>query len=669
MGRMPRIRYLPLVIAYATAALALVLAGVAGVLATSSGSVAIGWYVGVGGVIGLISVTIGLVVATRRPDNAVGSLLVLVGLTPIWITGSDAYSAAVAHRPDVVPVSALAVALQPGSWMLLYVPPALLALVFPTGRLPGRRWRWIVAGLLVVPVTFMMLVALDPTPFPAPFEQVPHIFGAPRGAVLLAVQGVSIGLLPALLALLVAAAAAMVVRYRRETDEVGRAQVKWFALGMLFVPGTLLLCWSSYLFIGMPDLALVGLAATFVAVPAATAIAVLRHDLYDVDRAVSAAVTYGIVTAALLGFYTAATFLGGLVVGRQSAVAAAAATAVCAAALAPLRARLQRRVDRRLYPRRQAALTALEELSRRTHAGTARPEQIEPVLRAALRDPHLRVGYRLPGTAGYVDAAGVPLDTDEGRRVPVRLGGEDIGVLAPGSAGHRELLREVAGACVLLVEVVCLRAELSQALHEVESSRARLLHVGYQERRRLERDLHDGAQQRLVSLGMALRLAQRHLDDGSVDVNGLLDQAVAELGTSLSELRQIAHGLRPSSLDDGLAHALTALVATAPVPVSLDVCPDELPDEVATTAYYVASEAVVNAVKHAGAASIRLRVARVGARLTVQVRDDGRGGARLLPGAGLTGLVDRVAATGGGLRLTSPLGHGTLVEAELPCGS
>ncbi len=445
--------------------------------------------------------------------------------------------------------------------------------------------------------------------------------------------------------------------------------MKWFALGALFLPGALLLCWASYLFLDSSDLVVVGLGATYLALPVAAAIAVLRHDLYDVDRAFSTAVTYGIVTAGLLAFYTVATFLAGLAVGSGSVVAAAAATAVCAAALAPLRVRLQRRVDRRFYPQRQTALAAIEDLRDRTHAGTARPEQLEAVLRAALADPALRVGYRLPGAAALVDAAGDPLAPE--RPTPVLLGGAEIGALD--ARGSRVLLREVAAASALLVEVVRLRIELSGALRDAESSRGRLLTVSYAERRRLERDLHDGAQQRLVALGMRLRLGQRHLDDGTTDVSALLDAAVAELGTAVAELRQIAHGLRPSSLDDGLVNALTMLVGRLPVPITLEVEPelrhDGLPDVVATTAYFVASEAVVNAVRHADAAAIALRVTREADTLTVRVHDDGPGGATLRPGAGLAGLCDRVAAAGGGLRLTSPLGRGTVVEAVLPCGS
>jgi signal transduction histidine kinase len=324
---------------------------------------------------------------------------------------------------------------------------------------------------------------------------------------------------------------------------------------------------------------------------------------------------------------------------------------------------LQRRVDRRLYPARWAALHAVDDLRARVDAGTARPEELQAVLAAALRDPDLRVGYREPGRAGLVDADGVPVGCEPG--VPVRWGGAEIGMLRGASAPA--LLAEVGAAAALLVEVVRLRSELGGALREVASSRTRLLQAGYAERRRLERDLHDGAQQRLVSLGMALRLAQRHA--GSVDVNEVFDQAVDELATAVGELRRIAHGLRPSSLDDGLGPALRRLATTVPLPVELDVCPEPLPDDIATTAYYVASEAVSNAIKHAGADSIAVRVARDSGRLQVSVRDDGRGGASPHRGSGLAGLTDRVAAAGGALQVRSAPGRGTLVEAVLPCAS
>jgi signal transduction histidine kinase len=274
---------------------------------------------------------------------------------------------------------------------------------------------------------------------------------------------------------------------------------------------------------------------------------------------------------------------------------------------------------------------------------------------------------------GLVQADGSPLAVDGGRRVPVRVGGHEIGALVGGTVASPELVGELADASGLLVEIVRLRIELRHALNEVESSRARLLHAGYEERRRLERDLHDGAQQRLVSLGMALRLAQRHLDDSSVEMNRLLDSSVAELAAAVAELRQIAHGLRPSSLDDGLGPALSSLASKVPIPVTVDVTGDvsvdKLPDDIATTAFFVASEAMANAVKHAHPETIGLRVSRLDRQLTVQVRDDGRGGASVRPGAGLAGIADRVAAAGGALSVSSPAGQGTVVEAVLPCAS
>ncbi|WP_204284080.1 histidine kinase [Microbispora amethystogenes] len=659
---------LPRLLAYVAAMLVCALMGVAVVPAVAGdGTVAQDGTALVAGIaLALPSVVLGVLVATRRPRSVVGLLLVLAGATTVRLGVGESYASLAARRPGLL--TEVYAALSQGDWMFLYVPAALLMLVFPDGRLPGRRWRWAVAGLLVVPVLFMLIAACVSDVYPPPFENTPHLLRPPQ-AYPPVLEIVGVALLPVFLGLLIASASAMVIRYRRAADEISRARLKWFALGAGFLPFALLSCWAGYLLFDRPDLVVFGLVATAVSVPVATAIAMLRHDLYDVDRAISAAVTYGLVTTILLAFYTAASFLVGLGAGRDSPVAAAAATAVCAAALAPLRVRLQRRVDRRLYPARQAVLTAIAHLRDRVHAGQARPEELEAALRDALRDRAFRVGYRVPGATGLVDATGAPVDPGDAPVTPVRLGGHEIGAIVRGRAGSRELLREAADASALLIEVVRLRIEVSRALEEAEASRTRLLHAGYEERRRLERDLHDGAQQRLVSLGMAIRLAQRHLGDDTADVGALLDAWVAELAVAVTELRQIAHGLRPSSLDDGLGNALVTLAGKVPVPVALDVSADDLPDDVAMTAYYVASEAMTNAVKHAAPAAIGVRVGRVGDRVTVRISDDGRGGAEMRPGAGLAGLADRVRASGGALRLSSPEGGGTTVEAVLPCAS
>ncbi|GAA1359002.1 sensor histidine kinase [Catellatospora chokoriensis] len=632
-------------------------------LGAGAGAGDIAWYAS-GVALSLPSLALGAIVAARRPANPVGLLLALVGFAIGFIPAAETYLLA-AYRHGL-PLPDLAVSLMQGSWTLLYLPVALLMLYFPDGRVPGPRWRWAPVAIVADVVLFIVACAMDPDPYAAPFADAPHVLGTLPEVAMAGALGLVFGFL----ALLVTAAAAMVVKFRRAAgDPVRRAQLKWFAIAAFWLPAALLMCWLSYLLLDRPGLAMIGLYGLFATIPVAVAIAMLRHDLYDVDKAISAAVTYGAVTAVLLGVYTLVSFLGGLLAGQGGAVAAAAATAGCAAVLNPVRTRLQRFVDGRMYPQRRAALAAVEGLRERTHAGAAAPEQLQAVLRGALRDPRLRVAYRVPGSADLVDADGETVSTGDTQAVPVMLSGQEIGALIRGDVGSPQLLREIAASCALLVEVVRLRIELAGALREVESSRARLLATGYRERRRLERDLHDGAQQRLVSLGMGLRLAQRHLHDGSVDVNGLLDQSVAELGTAVAELRAIAHGLRPSSLDDGLDAAVRTLAGSLTVPVTVEVAAGDVSDDVATTAYYVVSEAVTNVVKHAEAGWIGLRVTRADRELAVQISDDGRGGARLRPGSGLAGLADRVAAAGGALLVDSAAGRGTVVRAVLPCVS
>ncbi|MEV6104805.1 histidine kinase [Streptomyces sp. NPDC051940] len=604
---------------------------------------------------------LGVLISRRRPENRVGLLLALLGLAGAFTVTKEIGWQVLADRPDTLeslgrPAAVLA---ESALWVLAAV--ALLLLYFPDGRVPGPRWRW-VAPALVAGVAFAHVGgAFSDEPFQPPLEGVERPFPAPP-----AWTDVPADVLFFLtLGLVLACAFSLVVRYRRG-DRLLRARIKWLALAGLGVAAYPLVCGAEILLWGSPQWFSVATGiVSLVGIPLATGVAVLRHDLYDVDKALAGAVGWGLLSVALLGVYAVSALSAGLVLGRGSAAAAAVGTAMCAVVLNPLRRRVQRGVDRRLYPLRRAARTAIDALHRDLGGGRARPEELQRTLRTALRDPALRVGYSVPGTEGFVDGDGAPVASAAG--VPVELNGAVIGLLVPGGGYvSPDLLRRVADWSATLVEVVRLRLELAGALHEAESSRARLLRIGYEERRRLERDLHDGAQQRLVSLGMAIRLAQRHLDDGTVDVDALLDQSVAELGTAVAELRQIAHGLRPSCLDDGLRAALAALIRGVPMPVDVDVHDGVLSDDIATTAYYVVSEAVANAVKHAEANRVGIRVARAEEDVVVRVSDDGRGGAALRAGSG---LADRVAAIGGSLRVVSPAGRGTVVEAVLPCVS
>jgi signal transduction histidine kinase len=229
------------------------------------------------------------------------------------------------------------------------------------------------------------------------------------------------------------------------------------------------------------------------------------------------------------------------------------------------------------------------------------------------------------------------------------------------------LLDEVVDRAGLAIEIGRLRAEVRQQLAEVEASRARIVAAGYEERRRLERDLHDGAQQRLVSVGLALRHAQFEL--GESPVVRTIDAAVEQITVAIADLRELAHGVRPAYLDDGLEVALRELAGRTPLPVDLRTGPERFPADVEATAYFVACEALANAVKHSAATRVEVSAERRDGHLVIAVRDDGVGGADPARGSGLRGLSDRVAAQGGRIRLESQPGSGTTLVAELPCAS
>jgi signal transduction histidine kinase len=220
------------------------------------------------------------------------------------------------------------------------------------------------------------------------------------------------------------------------------------------------------------------------------------------------------------------------------------------------------------------------------------------------------------------------------------------------------------------IEITRLHVELRRQLAEVQASRARIVNAGTEERRRLERDLHDGAQQRLVSIGLALRHAQHQLGTSTVErATRTLDEAMVEVKMAIDELRELAHGLPPAQLDAGLAPAFRDLARRVSVPVEVTAPRERFDRGIEGAAYFIGCEGLTNAVKHAQATSISLTARHEDGRLVVTVIDDGIGGAEPVPGSGLSGLADRVAALGGALRIDSRPGAGTTLTAELPCGS
>lgn len=415
----------------------------------------------------------------------------------------------------------------------------------------------------------------------------------------------------------------------------------------------------------------VGLLTVFVSIPVSVAIAVLRHDLYDIDRLLSRTVGYVLLTGLLTVLFAVTTVTIGLLVSGHSDASVALATLACAVAFGLLRTRVQAWVDAQFDHDRRSALVEMEHFVDDVRDGTADPEEVEAALQRALRDPDLRIAYWLGPQAAlpWRDSRGVPIQRPEGRFLDVAVAGRRLGSVRYARAARRpRLLREVLREAHLPLELAHSRIALRQALAETEASRARLVEAGEMERRRLERDLHDGARQALIGIGMSLRLAQRR-SSPSDPLQEVLTRAVQDLQEAVAGLRRLANGVRPRGLDEGLSTALGNLARTCPVPVEVRVSADAVPEIQAATAYYVAAEAVANALKHAAAGAISIDVCRAGEELRITIDDDGRGGALIARGTGLDGLRDRVLAVGGQLVVDSPVGGGTRVTGVLPCGS
>jgi signal transduction histidine kinase len=296
------------------------------------------------------------------------------------------------------------------------------------------------------------------------------------------------------------------------------------------------------------------------------------------------------------------------------------------------------------------------------------------VVASALHDPSAELLFRLPASDAYADRLGAVVvnPVGDGRAVTsVEHRGQEIGLLRHKRAllDRPDLLRSILDASSLAIEIARLRVEVRLQLAEVEESRAKVVRAGYEERRRLERDLHDGAQQRLVTLGIVLRRMQRSLPREAQILGPALGSAVDEVGEAIEDLRTIAAGVRPPRLDEGLAAALADLVRAAPVSVDLEATDARLPEEVEAAAYFVVCEAVTNAVKHGSPSRVRVEAIVADGALQLVVVDDGRGGATIGQGSGLVGLANRVEAQGGTLLIHSPVGAGTRIEVEIPCES
>jgi signal transduction histidine kinase len=307
-------------------------------------------------------------------------------------------------------------------------------------------------------------------------------------------------------------------------------------------------------------------------------------------------------------------------------------------------------------------------------AEAPRPGELRDALSRALGDPSLELVYWLPQDERFVDARGRPVELPgpgSGRGVTkVEREGGCVAAIVHDALVLDRQLDAIGAAAAMALENERLDAELRAKVEELRASRSRMLRVGLEERRRLERDLHDGAQQRLVSMALNMRLARGKLRDDPEAAERLLEGAGDELEAALAELRELARGIHPAVLTDrGLDTALETLAHRAPVPVELRKLPGErLPEAIELAAYFVVSEALANVAKYAEASHAKVSVERENGRLMVEVADDGVGGADPENGTGLRGLADRLAVIEGRLEIDSQRGRGTTIRARIPCG-
>ena len=300
------------------------------------------------------------------------------------------------------------------------------------------------------------------------------------------------------------------------------------------------------------------------------------------------------------------------------------------------------------------------------------PEELRLSMARALGDPSLEVAYWLPKHAHYADGAGHPVNVDTGGRgrstTTIDRGGVPIAALLHDASldDEPELLSSVAAAAGIALENGQLHAELHARLEDLQGLQTQAMEAGATERKRLERNLHDGTQQRLIALSIELTLLERRIG-ADPDVAARLAHARNELAASLAELREIGRGAHPAVLTHGLPTALRTVTEVCAVPARLKVdVGDRLPEPVEAAAYYVVSESLANVGKHADASEVSVDVFRAGTALVVEVTDDGVGGADPDKGSGLRGLHDRVQALGGTMRVSGPLLGGTMIRAEIP---
>ena len=617
---------------------------------------------------------LGFVLASRRPGNRMGWLFLAAGLALGLGSFANPYALhALVAEPGSLAAGRLMAWLSNWIFVIQVALLAFLLLLFPTGRLRSRRWlpaAWFVAG--VYTLTGLAQLVRATRVWSDPFSPFPH--GQLPGA--LAVIQI---LLPATLVISVAA---VVVRFARSSGDE-RLQLKWFATAAVLVVAAMIpaIVTNSVVATVLQNLAFLGLYA-------AVGIAVLKYRLYEIDVVISKAVLYGTLAAFITAVYVGLVAGVGTLVGNQrSPLLSALAATVVAVAFQPVRQRAGRLANRVVYGKRATPYQVLSDFARRIGGAYASEDvlpQMAQIVAAGTGAERVVVWLRVAGelqpeasSDGGPPPAPLPL---EGQAMP-SLPGADVGVpvIHQGELLGAISIRMPRGeplrpAGEQLVADVASQAGLALSnaglVEDLRASRQRLVAAQDEERRRLERNLHDGAQQDLVALAIKLRLAGAAADEDPAQAKEIIGELQADAAAALENLRDLARGIYPPLLADlGLVAALNAQARKSPVPVAVEADGvGRLPQDTEAAVYFCCLEALQNMAKYARATQARIRLQAEDGTLCFTVSDDGAGydARRTAMGSGQRNMADRLAALDGRLEVRSAPGQGTVVTACLP---
>jgi signal transduction histidine kinase len=636
--------------------------------------------------------TVGALLAWKRAANPIGWLLSATGLS---------YAAAfIGLLLLQFPRTRIWSTWLGWLWFLGIGFVVFVLLLFPTGRLPSRRWRpvgWAAAAALA---GWVIGNAFAPTIISAgsPAQRNPIGVGGPAGHVfdILAGAGALLIVVTGL-----AAIVSLVFRYRR-AGAVERKQLKW----LVYAGGLIVAALLAEVPIGQilgPSAASTNLqnamsSGAIALVPLAIGIAIFRYHLYDIDVVINKTLVYGSLAVFITGVYVAIVVgLGSLAQrgARPSLALSIAATAVVAIAFQPVRERVQRLANRLVYGRRAIPYEVLADFAGRMAGAYAAEDLLPRMARilaegtAATRaDVWLKSGEEFHDGAAWpadapplpparATAADVPAHPAADRILPVRHQGELLGALSvskrPGEAltpTEDRLLADLAAQVGLVLKNAGLREQLLARLEEIRASRQRLVAAQDAERRRIERNIHDGAQQQLVALAIKLSITESMIGTDTEGERELLAELRQDAAGAVEELRDLARGIYPPLLaSKGLVTALAAQARKALIPTSVTAdSVGRYPQNLEAAVYFCVLEALQNTAKYAGATRAEIRLAASGHNLTFEVADDGAG---FDPesggyGTGLQGMADRLHAHGGSLDVRSAPGAGTTIAGRLP---